>query len=118
MATAFAIGGVWHLTAMAVPSFAAFAYPADYPIWRHVAFVLINFSFAWLFLLLPPWLVWPYSLLAIQGLHAHGSAAWSLWRREARVDWISVAVVTVELLGLALVAYNWRTRQRRSRAIP
>lgn len=110
-AAAFAFAAAYHTTAIVVPAFARIAYPTTYPLLRHVVFVVIDGSFAWLFLWRPIWLIWPYSVLTIQVINGHGGAAWSMWHHERRVDWISLALVIGVVLGLWLLIADWRTRR-------
>ena len=100
---------------MAIPSFAAIAYSAAYPAWRHLVFVLVNLGFAGLFLTRPLWLIWPYTILAIQVLHSHGADILKLWRLETRVDWISVATVVVTLGSVVLLVRDRHERRRTRR---
>lgn len=118
VAAALALAAGWHLAAMAIPSFAVIAYPTTYPVWRHIAFVFINLSFAGLFLRRPHWLLWPCSILAIQVLQSHGTAIWKLWRQQNRIDWISVFAVFITFLGLAITIHDWRCGHRRYAVIP
>jgi hypothetical protein len=111
-ATAFAFAAAYHAAAMAVPAFARIAYPASYPLLRHVVFVLIDGSFAWLFLSRPIWLIWPYSILTIQVISGHDGATWRLWHQKGRIDGISVASVIGVVLGFSLLLVDWRARRR------
>ncbi len=102
-AAASFFAALYHLTAIAVPAFGAMAYPATYPFWRHLFFIVINICFGALFLRRPTWLIWPYVLLVLQIYNGHGVEAWRLWQRESRIDWVSVITVVGATLGLALV---------------
>ncbi len=104
----FTLAAAWHVTAMAIPSLAATAYPSAYPAWRHIVFIQINLVFAWLFLLRPRWFIWPYILLVMQVVYSHGTAAWALWHQETRVDWISLVVIAAALVGLSLLIQDRR----------
>ncbi len=113
MATVGFLAVAWHGAALLIPSFAARHYPVGYPAWRHGVFIAINLAFSWLFLARPPWLIWPYSLLVMQILAGHGASVVNLWRRDAHMDWISVLVVAIALVGLIPAVCLWRDRHRR-----
>jgi len=102
-AAAFFFAALYHLAAIAVPRFGAMAYPTTYPLCRHLLFIAINTSFGVVFLRRPTWLIWPYTLLVLQNFNEHGVAAWTLWQRESRIDWVSVVTVVGTTLGLVLV---------------
>lgn len=110
-AAACAFAAAFHLAAMAVPAFSGMAYPASYPLWRHVGFFIVDASFAWLFLLRPRWLFAPYVVLTLQVVNGHGRAARSLWRDAGKADWISIVSVIGVVLGLGLLTLDWRDRQ-------
>ena len=57
------IAALVHLTALAIPSFNESTYSTAYPWWRHVIFIGINATLAWLLPNAPSWLIWAYSLL-------------------------------------------------------
>ena len=97
------VAALYHVAAIATANFRALAYPATYPLWRHVLFVVINISFGALFLRRATWLIWPYALLVLQIYNGHGVYAWTLWYREGRIDWISIVTVIAASLGLVLV---------------
>ena len=113
-AAAFAFAALYHLAAILLPSFGRVAYAVNYPVFRHVVFIAVDFTFAALFLLRPNWLVWPYLVLYAQVLNGHGLAALKLWRFERRVDWISILTVAGMTLGLALLIIDRRRRTNRA----
>ena len=113
VATVGFLAAAWHVAALLISSFAAHNYPVGYPAWRHGAFIAINPAFGWLFLSRPYWLIWPYTPLVMQILAGHGANVVNLWRRGARMDWISVLVVAIALLGLIPAVCLWRDRHRR-----
>ena len=94
---------LYHLTAIAIPTFGAMAYPPTYPLWRHLIFIVIDTAFGALFLRRPTWLIWPYALLVLQIYNGHGVGAWTMWQREGRIDWVSVITVVGATLGLVLL---------------
>jgi hypothetical protein len=106
-----AFAAAYHTAAVVVPAFATIAYPATYPVWRHLVFIAIGGSLVWLFLRRPIWLVWPYAVLTAQVIYSHGGAAWTFWQQERRIDWISIAAVVGILLGLGLLLVDWRERR-------
>jgi multidrug transporter EmrE-like cation transporter len=93
------VAAMFHAAAMLSPAFARIEYPPGYPIWRHVAFIGVNVTLAWLFLRRPIWLVWAFALLTLHILNGHGRGAWTMWVDQRRVLWISVFV-------------DWRDRRR------
>ena len=104
------IAAAIHATALAVPAFAAAAYPPAYPAWRHGVFITINLSTAWLFRRRPWWFVWAYTVLTAQVLHSHGSSAWASWQRDGRVAWIDAAAILAVLVALVLLVMDYRKR--------
>lgn len=109
----FAVAAVYHAIALAIPAFDEIAYPAAYPLWRHVLFIAIDTAFAWLLLERPGWLIWPYSVLTIQVVFSHGGAALSSWQNDGRLDWMSIALVMAVICGFAQVYSD-----RRGHALP
>jgi hypothetical protein len=106
------VAALYHATALVVPAFAAVAYPPDYPAIRHIVFIAIDGSFAWLLIRRPPWLVWPYLILAIQVLSGHGRSAWEQWQTQRTIDWVSVFVSIGVPLTLALLIADRRSRPK------
>ena len=106
-----ALAAVYHLTAITVPAFGAIAYPAGYPIWRHVVFILVDATLAGLLLRRPIWLIWPYILLTIQVFNGHGVSAWRSFRGPGHIDWVSVVTVIGIVFILALLLLDWRERR-------
>jgi len=92
-ALAFGASATFHATAVASPSIARLEYAATYPAWRHVVWIGIDASLAFLLLRRPRWLVWVFGLLTAQVLNSHGRGAWQMWSNGHGLDWISVAVV-------------------------
>jgi hypothetical protein len=103
MAVGFAVAALYHGTALAVPSFAKAAYPADYPLWRHVVFIVVDGAGAYLFLKRPVWLIWPYLLLTVQVLQGHGVRLVRTWTQMHQIQWVDVITVAGILLGLGLL---------------
>jgi hypothetical protein len=77
-----------------------------------MAFIVVNTTFAALFLRRPIWLIWPYALLVLQIYQGHGLGAWTLWRRETQIDWVSVMTVLAATLGLVLVIADRMDRRQ------
>ena len=101
----------YHLAALVVPAFARIAYPATYPAWRHVLFVIIDAGSAWLLLVRPPWLIWPYSVLVVQVWAGHGVEAWQHWRERGAIDGISIiSVIGVSIILALLIVDRRRAR--------
>jgi hypothetical protein len=111
-AAALSFASLYHLAAITVPEFGAMAYPPTYPFWRHVVLIVINTSFAALFLRRAVWLIWPYALLVLEIYRGHGVDAWTVWHREARIDWVSVITVIAATFGLVLLLVDRRARQQ------
>ena len=111
LAVSAGLAAVFHAAAMASPAIARLEYEPTYPQWRHVAFIAIDASCAWLFLRRPAWFVWAYAVLTIQVLNGHGRGAWTIWATEGRVDWISVAVSIGAPVALWLLIVDWRERR-------
>ena len=114
-AAAFLGAAIYHLAAVLIPPFAAFAYPYGYPLWRHVLFIAINVSVAWIVLRRSQWAIWPVALMTLQIYNGHGRYAWMAWSRESRIAWIDVlTVIGATVLLLLLMAV--RDSRRPSRA--
>jgi hypothetical protein len=109
------VATLYHALAVALPSFAAIAYPPTYPFWRHVVFILLDGSLAWFLLRPPTWLVWPYSVLMLQVLNGHGRSAFDQWRRSGGIAWIDTVTVIGVAAGLALLIVDLRDRRRKFR---
>lgn len=107
MAVGFVLAAAYHLTALLVPAFAKIAYSAHYPVWRHIIFIFIDGTFAYLFVARPNWLIWPYILLTLQVINGHGRGAWLVWREQQQIDWISIVVVIGISLGLAALCREY-----------
>jgi hypothetical protein len=105
------IAALVHVIALASPSFNESTYSSTYPWWRHVVFIGVNVTLAWLLPDPPSWFVWPYSLLTVQVLNSHGFSGLPEWQQTGRVHWVDVvAVIGVPLLLAVLVV----ERQRRN----
>ena len=116
LAVGFALAAAYHLTALLVPAFAKIAYSVDYPAWRHIAFIFIDGTFAFLFVARPNWLIWPYILLTLQVINGHGRVAWLLWREQRQIDWISVVVAAGVIVGLAAMCAEYCRKAALKRA--
>ena len=104
-----AIATLVHATALALPSVNDFLYSPAYPWWRHIIFIGINGTLAWLLPRPPSWLVWPYAVLTLQVLFSHGLGGWQNWIRTGRINWLDpVSVVLVPALLLVLVVADHR----------
>lgn len=112
-AAAFVAAALYHLAAVLIPAFAETAYSATYPLWRHLVFIIINVTFAWLLVRQVQWVVWPFALLNLQIYSGHGRAAWMAWSRESRFAWIDImtTVGATVFLGLLLASMR-RVRER------
>lgn len=110
------VAAVFHAVAMLSSTAAALEYEPTYPAWRHVVFIVIDSSVAWLFLRRPMWLVWAYAVLTAQILSSHGMGAWVVWTNEHRIDWISVAISIAAPVALVLLLLDWRERRISDRA--
>jgi len=99
-----------HVTALAVPSFNELIYSATYPWWRHVIFIGINATLAWLLPNPPSWFVWPYAVLTLQVLQSHGLGGFREWQRTGRANWIDVVSVIAVPLLLAVLVVERRRR--------
>jgi hypothetical protein len=104
----------YHCAALVLPTFAETAYSAGYPIWRHVLFVIIDVSFAGLLLWRPIWLIWPYTVLAVQQLKGHGGWTWTVWQQEGRIAWVDLTTVVGLCIGFWLLLVDWRERRARN----
>jgi len=82
----------FHAAAIASPGIARIEYDATYPAWRHLLFIVIDITVAWLLLRRPRWFVWAFLVLTLQVLSGHGRGAWHHWVEQREVDWISVGV--------------------------
>jgi hypothetical protein len=102
-----------HAAALAMPAFAAVAYPTGYPAWRHVLFVAINLTLAPLFLRRPAWFVWAFAVLTAQVIYSHGGAALASWQRDGHIRGIDAVAVVGVPLALALLVTDYRSRTGR-----
>ena len=93
--------GLYHLAALSIPAIARFGYPAEYPAARHLIFIAIDFTMAYLFLVRPRWLIWPSLVLAAQVVSSHGSHAWQVLTQRQGIEWQDLAVVVFALASLA-----------------
>jgi hypothetical protein len=84
-AAAFLLAAAYHLAAILIPPFGAYAYPATYPVWRHALFIAINVSVAWVLLRQSRWAIWLVGLMTLQIYNGHGRHAWVAWTRESRI---------------------------------
>jgi len=114
MAAGFALAALYHLAALAIPGFARVAYAPTYPPLRHVTFVTVDSLGAWLFLLRPRWLIWPYLLLTLQVMQGHGVRAWQTLVHEHQINWIDAITVLGILLGLITLLIDRAEHFRRS----
>ena len=109
------IAALFHVAALSVPAFARVAYSSTYPVWRHVAFIVITTAFAWLFFRRSDWLLWLFALLTLQIYNGHGRQAIQRWTNEGRVGLIDIVTVigaTVILLLLAVDRWGKRASSR------
>jgi hypothetical protein len=108
VAVAFFAAALSHVAAVLIPAFGETAYPGTYPLWRHVLFILINITFAWLLLRQVRWVVWPFALLALQIYNGHGRAAWMAWSSESRFAWIDILTTVGATVFLVLLMASKR----------
>jgi hypothetical protein len=101
---------LFHAASVAFPAVARLEYGPDYPAWRHLLFIGIDVTCAWLFRARPEWFVWAYGLLAAQQIYSHGAGAARLWALERRVDWMSAIVVLGAPLLLAALVIDRRRK--------
>jgi hypothetical protein len=112
VATAGALfAALYHAAALTVPAFASLTYPRAYPWWRHVIFIAIDGSLAWLLRRPPDWLVWPLSALTAQVLYSHGLGGWHAWQQTDHVNWIDPASIIGILCVLGIVLADRRERR-------
>jgi len=100
-----------HAAALAVPAFGRAAYSPTYQAWRHVVFVMIDATVAWLFLRRPRWFVWAYGVLTLQVLCSHGGSAWASWDHHGRVPWIDILALVAIPIALGLLVVDYRSRE-------
>ncbi len=110
MAVILACIGLYHAAALAIPAFAAAAYPTGYPASRHIAFITIDILTAYLFLIRPRWLIWPCLILAAQVFYSHGLHASQVWRQNHRMDWADSVPIAVALYGLTILCLDRPSR--------
>jgi len=108
------VAALFHAAAMLSQPVAALEYKPTYPTWRHVAFIVIDMSLAWLLLRRPRWLVWAFAALTLQILSSHGVGAWAMWTAQHRIDWISVAISIAAPVVLLLLFMDRRDRRMES----
>jgi hypothetical protein len=113
-AAAFLVAAIYHLAAVLIPTFGAYAYPPTYPLWRHLVFIAINVAFSWLLLARVRWVIWPMALLTLQVYNGHGRHAWETWQLASRIQWIDVLTTigaSVFLLLLIAVRHSETTNK-------
>ena len=99
LAVVFAGVAAFHGVALVRPDIA----PPSPP-WRHALFAAINTVVAIGMVARPRGFVFAFAALTVQQLVSHGSAAWSAWAEERRVDVASLLVViAMPVVLLALV---------------
>jgi hypothetical protein len=106
------LAAMFHAAAMLSPAVARIEYPPSYPAWRHVLFIGIDLTLAWLFLRRPMWLPWAFAVLTFQILNGHGRAAWAMWAEQRHIDWISVLASVLAPIVLVVLLRDWRDRRR------
>jgi hypothetical protein len=109
MAAMLVIVALYHTAGLTIPAFAKIAYPATYPPLRHVAFILIDAAFGYLFLIRPWWLIWPSLILTAQVLNSHGGHATQVWRRSHQINWADPAAIAITLYGLTILYLDRRS---------
>lgn len=93
------------------------AYPPTYPLLAASGLHRRHTTFGALFLRRPAWLIRPYTALVLQIYNGHGVNAWTLWHRDARIEWVSVLTVIAATLGLVVVIVD-RVNRERARTPP
>jgi len=106
-----AVAALYHLTALLSPAFANIAYSLTYPPLRHIVFIAINCTCAYLFLSRPRWFIWIYIVLAAQAVNGHGTRLWRTWFTQNKINWIDIITVSGVLLGLAFLFADLRKRK-------
>ena len=105
------LAALFHAVAMVSPAVAQHEYEPGYPMWRHVLFIVVDGSLAWLFIRRPLWLPWAFGALTLHILNGHGRAAWRLWVTRGEIAWISVAVSLAAPIALVLLIFDRRARR-------
>lgn len=110
-AAALSAAAIYHLAAVLIPTFAAYAYPSAYPLWRHLLFIVIDVTLGCLLLKQVRWVIWPMVLLTLQIYNGHGRYAWMAWSRESRIQWVDViSVIGATILLMLLIVVRWSER--------
>jgi hypothetical protein len=115
-AVAFGGAGLFHLAALKIRPFAGATYAATYPAWRHVVFVIVNVTFAFLFLRRPRWLLVPALVLFVQILNGHGRDVVYGCAGPSACRWMSLLAVIGG--GLAVCLATADLVQRRTERQP
>jgi hypothetical protein len=84
------------------------------PVWRHILFIFINLICIYGLLKRPGWFVWFFFLLLLQQLYSHGGDIIGHWKHEQRIDWISMAVVSLMSVAFLLLLFDKRKHFRSS----
>ena len=103
LAVTFAGVATFHAVALVRPDLA----PPSPP-WRHGLFAAINTVVAVGMVARPRGFVLAFAALTAQQLVSHGSAAWSAWIEERRVDVVSLLVVIAMPAALVALAIDAR----------
>ncbi len=94
-ALALGAAALFHAVAVFVPI------ATDSPGWRHGLFAAVDAVAALGLLVRPRYFAIPFGLLTAQQLVSHGTAAYRAFTEQARVDWVSLGVLSVMPLLLA-----------------
>jgi hypothetical protein len=103
---ASAITALFHGTAIVSERVARLEYAPAYPLWRHLLFIAVDASCAWLFIRRPKWFVWAFLVLTIQILNSHGRVVWTLLMEKRPMDWLSVAATLSAPIALWLLVLD------------
>src|SRR5258706_13107416 len=72
------------------------------PPWRHFIFACVCLFCGYGFTKRPKYFVYFFFALVAQQYYSHGSSLWSQWFRYAKIDWISLALLT----SMSIILYN------------
>lgn len=100
---------IYHGLAFIYPAITKAVYGAGwlpgFPPRRHLAWVAIDVTLAWLLLRRPKWLLLPYTIMVVQLFNGHGRNVWRLWTRSGLVSWAEVGLLAGSIvIGVMLIA--------------
>ena len=114
-ALAIFCAAIYHGLAFFFPALEKAVYGAawlpGYPPRRHLAWVAIFTTLAWLLLRRPKWLLLPYTVMVVQQFNGHGHNIWRLWTQSGLVSWVEVGLLAGYIVIGVMLIVDLRERQ-------